>query len=45
MPDTTGDMAAQYMWHMAHQTFALKKKKKSNRFNQKSKKIKFLIFS
>ena len=28
MPDTTGDMAAQYMWHMADQTFAWKKKKK-----------------
>ena len=41
MPDTTGDMAA-------YGTFDIgvkKGKKKSNRFNQKSKKIKFLIFS
>ena len=31
MPDTTGDMVAQYMWHMAHQTFALNKKKKKKK--------------
>ena len=41
MPDTTGDMADGTL------DIGVKKgkKKKSNRFNQKSKKIKFLIFS
>ena len=39
MPNTFGDMAIQYMWHMPYQTFMFKNKKKYNRFNQKTKKI------
>ena len=39
MPNTFGDMAVQYMWHMPYQTFMFKNKKKYNRFNQKTKKI------
>ena len=30
MPNTFGDMAVQYMWHMPYQTFMLKKFKKKN---------------
>ena len=44
MPNTFGDMAVQYMWHMPYQTFMLKNKKKYNRFNQKTKKIKNFLF-
>ena len=29
MPNTFGDMAVQYMWHMPYQAFMLKNKKKN----------------
>ena len=44
MPNSFGDMVVKYMWQMPYQTFTLKNKKKYNRFNQKTKKIKNFLF-